>query len=507
MPDSSATAASVSRMEARNQEASSILLHGGTIIAFDDATQALKVLRGGSLLIVNDRIQTLYDPFPNNTTLPHDTHLVNCTNKIISPGFVDTHHHGWQTTMRTIGANTNLPGYFAGSLSEYGAMELAGPDDVYIGQLMGFLESMNAGTTTTLDHAHGTWGDASADAGMKGSIDSGARVFFAHTVHPLKNNYTIAQQVAKLKCFARERVFAGTNVELGLAYDYWGDGSADDVNQLVEAIKTTNLSVITTHFLGGPWKFNNSPQLIHSYGLLNTSTPWVFSHASFVQPMDMYLLRSTNQYISTLAESESHYGHSNNKVEMILDQDSIGVDTHFTYSTDMMTQARMWLQTVRHRFYDDVVVNHWNVSKKSPMSVTQGFLLATRNGGLALRRPDLGVIKEGAKADIVVFDGMTPGLLGWVDPVAAIMLHSSVADIEHVIINGKFMKKNGKLTYPHYGDLKLKFLESSRRVQDRYKKATLPVLHGAYNEASMMEDPMEADVLRGEGTGYGVDFL
>ena len=75
------------------------------------------------------------------------------------------------------------------------------------------------------------------------------------------------------------------------------------------------------------------------------------------------------------------------------------------------------------------------------MSVNQAFLLATRNGGLALKRPDLGVIAPGAKADIVVFKGDSPNMIGWVDPVAAVILHSNVGDVEHVLVNGQFKKK------------------------------------------------------------------
>ena len=74
------------------------------------------------------------------------------------------------------------------------------------------------------------------------------------------------------------------------------------------------------------------------------------------------------------------------------------------------------------------------------MSVNQAFMLATCNGGLALRRPNLNVIAKGAKADIVVWDGMSPGLLGWDDPVEAIIFHPHVDDIKHVLVDGTFVK-------------------------------------------------------------------
>lgn len=107
---------------------------------------------------------------------------------------------------------------------------------MYIGQLTGLLEALNAGVTTTLDHAHGVWGDDTADAGLGASMDSGARVFHAHVIHALANNYTIADQITKLRSFA-ERDFSNTSVELGLAYDGWVSDPASEIAQVIDAVR------------------------------------------------------------------------------------------------------------------------------------------------------------------------------------------------------------------------------------------------------------------------------
>ncbi len=102
------------------------------------------------------------------------------------------------------------------------------------------------------------------------------------------------------------------------------------------------------------------------------------------------------------------------------------------------------------------------------MTVEDAFLLATRQGGRALRRNDLGVIKKGAKADIIVFDGDTPNMAGWTDPVAAVMLHANVGDIRHVLVGGEFRKRDGKLILQNGGEwpeFQAKFAEIARRIQ------------------------------------------
>ncbi|KAH7126473.1 amidohydrolase [Dactylonectria estremocensis] len=485
---------------------SSVLLRGGTIIGFDEATNSLNVVRNGSLLITNDRITSIFTGNQTPLRASNDTQVIDVTNQIITPGFVDTHRHGWQTAFRTIGSNTSLAEYFS-RYGEYAAAGLLSADDVYIGQLAGLYEALNAGVTTTLDHAHHTWSDETAEAGLRGSIDSGARVFWSYAFHNV-TNYTVSQQLENFRDIATKAEFDGTATSLGIAFDFFGpDPVLKDVNAVVDIAKEFNVSVITTHSLQGPWGITNSPEDLHAVGALNTSIPVVISHASFLTYQGASLLRSTNQHISITPESEMHYGHTHPHSHLIQDQGSLGVDTHFTYSTDILTQARIWLQSTRRLLYQQVLAN-WRVPTTTPMTANQAFLLATRNGGLALRRPDLGVITEGAKADVIVWDGESPALLGWVDPVAAVILHASVGDVKHVLVDGKFVKKDRKLMSPDYSDIKTRFLNSARKIQQTWHDTPFPALKGEFSSSgALYEAPLSVDVLAGDETGYGTTFI
>ncbi|WYZ38403.1 hypothetical protein EsH8_III_000317 [Colletotrichum jinshuiense] len=483
----------------------SILLQGGTIIAFDETSNSLNVIRNGSLLITDDRITSIYTADQTLPQASNDTQVVDATNKIITPGFVDTHRHGWQTAFKTVGSNTSLAEYFT-RYGEYAAAGLLSAEDVYIGQLAGLYEALNAGVTTTLDHAHHTWSDETSEAGLKGSIDSGARVFWSYAFHNV-TNYTISQQLVNFRDIATKAEFDGTATSLGIACDLFGPNPVlADVNAIIDLAKEFNVSVITTHNLQGPWGYTNSPEDVHALGVLNTSIPVVFSHASFLTYQGASLLRSTNQHISITPESEMHYGHTHPHSHLIQDQGSLGVDTHFTYSTDILTQARLWLQSTRRLLYQQVLAN-WRVPTTTPMTVNQAFLLATRNGGLALRRPDLGVITEGAKADVIVWDGESPALLGWIDPVAAVILHASVGDVEHVVVDGKFVKKDRKLVAPDYTDIKTRFLDSARKIQQTWREIPFVALEGEFSTSGApYEAPLTVDVLAGDETGYGTSF-
>jgi hypothetical protein len=202
----------------------------------------------------------------------------------------------------------------------------------------------------------------------------------------------------------------------------------------------------------------------------------------------------------------SHYGAGPQTTYHVQDQAAPGVDTHSTFFADIITQARIWLQTVRRTLYVQVL-DKWNVPTNNPISVNQAFLLATRHRGLALRWQDIGVLVEGARADMVIFNGDSLGLLGWVDPVAAAVLHSHVGDIEHVLVKGRFVKRDGKLAVENYAGIQQRFLKSARRLQQLWKETPYLVLKGAFTDISDYENVEEADTLRGDGTGYGTNAL
>lgn len=192
----------------------------------------------------------------------------------------------------------------------------------------------------------------------------------------------------------------------------------------------------------------------------------IFSHASYLTESDIQTLRKYDLFISITPESECQYGHGQTTGHLISDQASLGVDTTWTFSGDMLGQTRLWLQIVRRTLYDKTLQSGL-LPNANPMAVEQAFLLATRQGGRALRRDDIGSIKVGAKADLVVFNGDGPNMLGWSDPIAAVVLHANVGDIEHVVVDGEWRKRDFQLVNMKvpWTEVRARFLAAAKRIQ------------------------------------------
>ncbi|CAI6038056.1 unnamed protein product [Clonostachys chloroleuca] len=254
-------------------EASSKLFEGATIISFDDDTNSINVIRNGSLLVIDDRIAGLCASSELLNT-PPDAETVNVSGQIITPGFIDTHRHEWSTAWKTIISNTTLLEFF---VRYRDAAPLLGftPDDVYLSKLAGLYETVNAGVTTTLDHAYHNWSPSSGWADYNASIDSGVRVFWAYSVQNASaTNYTVSNQFVIFQEMAEyTATLKSSPVQLGIAYDGWApNGNTAEAQRVADLAKQYNVWVVTTHAVG-----DESAEL----------------------------LRSSNQYISITPESEA----------------------------------------------------------------------------------------------------------------------------------------------------------------------------------------------------------
>ncbi|KAJ7158064.1 hypothetical protein C8R46DRAFT_1110887 [Mycena filopes] len=489
------------------------LLRGGTFITYSDSTSNLEIITEGAMLF-NDTIiaisQTI-DGLDSQSQSLSGVQIVNTTGKIISPGFIDTHRHSWQTAMRTLGPNLQLENYFWLFGTTGPAPLIFSPDDIHTASLMGTLEALNAGTTTSIDFAHVTWTRAHAQAALQGVIDSGARVWWCYNVGAVVisgDPYTLntsapIDQLAHIRELAVNSPFNKGLVTLGIAAD-------PPTTEIVETALNSSINLITAHVVEGPFPFgggviSQTNNLTPGSPTLNLSLAFVFAHASQFTTAEARLLREFNQYVSITPESEMHYGHGHPASYLIQDQAALGVDTHFTFSIDIIAQMRIWLQSTRLGLYQETL-DGFKIPSNTPMTVRQAFLLGTRNGGLAIKRPDLGVLKEGAKADVLVFSTDAIGLVGWSDPVAAIVLHSNVADIEDIYVDGALVKKGGKLVVDWEGEgFGDKLRASAIKFRDAFAKTNTTTFEvgvkGSLTDQDF-QDPFQVDVIRGDGTGF-----
>lgn len=218
----------------------------------------------------------------------------------------------------------------------------------------------------------------------------------------------------------------------------------------------------------------------------------LLSHNNNPTPPDARLVADKNVKISSTPGTELQMGHGNPVClrEDFYAQSSLGIDCHSVCSAYMPAQMMLALQWARARRHEDLESqDKW--SSDVGFSASSVFNLGTIHGARAIGMEDtVGSLAVGKKADLVIFDCNTPSMVVAAerDPVAAIVLHSTVRDVNTVIIDGVLRKKDGILQpilapedisakvergeKIEWKDIVPRVMEVSRRI-DEQKKGTV----------------------------------
>ncbi|KAF7337821.1 Metallo-dependent hydrolase [Mycena venus] len=436
---------------------SSILLSNGTVLLHDEQDHVNPVKT--DILIVDNKIANIAP----SISPPTDAINIDCTGKILSPGFIDTHHHLWQTQLKGRHADDLFLDYMVkGENFEDGSnwnfvYALFGVEDVFLGQLGGCMEAIDAGTTMVVDHAHMNYSAKHSSSALSATVASGIRSYFCYNPVPQPPAASLAPfsfgsnaaewSTKQLADLAASQPFGNGRVRLGLAFDAFYLPK-EFVVSLYERARGLGVKLFTSHNLTNVgFGAHSWVNLLDSYGLLQGD--FLLSHMNQATPEEAAKLVAKGVHISSTPETELQVAIGSpvcfrpdlHKIS------SLGIDCHTNNSGDILSQMRLALQSARST-YNQQFIEQGKVPRAVNATALQAFNLGTIMGARAVgMEAEIGSIAVGKLADIVIFDARSPSMICGAehDPVAAIVLHASVRDIETVIVDGQIRKREGKL--------------------------------------------------------------
>lgn len=399
--------------------------------------------------------------------------IIDLSNKIVLPGFVNTHHHFYQTLTRNVKIVQSAK-LFDWLVNLYEIWKNIDEEASYVSAAIAASEMALSGVTTSSDmlYLYPKGKNALFDEEVKGVSHVGLRF------HPTRGSMSMSKKDGGLPpdsvvqnedeiLSEYERViskyhdrskYAMTRVALAPCSPFSVTESLMiktlEIANKYDVLLHTHLAETQDEEKFCLEKFGLRPvDYMEKIGWLNPRV-W-FAHTVHVSDMDISKMRQNDVGISHCPSSNMRLGSGIAPILKMSDMRiSLGVDGSASNDTsNMILEARnaMLLQRVKY-----------GANAMSPREV---LWIASNGGARVLRMDDyIGTIEVGKAADIIAFDMNKIEFAGGLDdPVGAVIM-CDAKSVDFNMVNGKFIVREGHLNVSDIDYLVKRQNEISRKL-------------------------------------------
>jgi 5-methylthioadenosine/S-adenosylhomocysteine deaminase len=453
------------------------VIRGGSVMTMDESlgnfAQADVLVEGKKILAVGPNL---------NASGP----TIDASGAIVMPGFIDTHHHQFETALRSFLADGVLINDGSGSVSgsttyfEFILLKFAPvyrPQDVYINELFGGLSQLDNGVTTVHDVSQIHHSPQHSDAAIQALIDTGRRAAFGYFesagaailgTNP-GNKYPDDAFRIKSQWFSSTdqlvTMIMGGEVYLPKYEKAWNIGRQLGLQ-------------IAAHILS-PFSITPTLDLLAKNqggdtGTLGLGSDNLFIHMTGQSDFAWKMVQERGAQVSIAFPIEMNMRHGIPPIIKMQQlglaagtpfEPSLSVDVECTMTADFFTQMRVamnmqrmvvnqmileqkgttQIEVANDAFYPP---NQWPKPAGTPPLLTTRDVLryATINGAKALRLENkVGTLTPGKEADIIVLDATALNVAPLNQVPGAVVSLMDRTNVETVIVAGKVRKWRGQL--------------------------------------------------------------
>lgn len=415
-----------------------------------------EALRGYDMLIENN-IVTKIDKNIDFSRAREDR-VIDCSTHVVVPGFVNTHHHFYQTLTR------NLPAVQDAKLFDwlvylYEIWKNLDGDAIYYSSQLAMGELLKTGCTTATDHHYvyprnvkddimGLQFKAADDVGMRFSPTRGS-MSLSKKDGGLPPDSVVQTDDEILKDSERVINQYHDNSEFSMRKIALAPCSPFSVTEdlMKESVKLARKHGVKLHTHLAETKDENDfcvemygrrpLKLMEDTGFIGEDV-W-YAHGIHFNDDELKLLSETKSHISHCPSSNMRLGSGICRVTEMLPTDinvGIGVDGSASNDTsDMLGEMRNALLLQRVHYGSGAV------------KTRDIFKMASENGAKLLNFEKVGQLQEGWAADMAIFNINKMEYAGSLsDPLAALIFSGYNHGTDYTIVNGRVAVENGRLT-------------------------------------------------------------
>jgi len=438
-----------------------------------------EILENSNILVEGNRIVSI-EPSGDIGSEEEEGINIDASECLVLPGFVNTHHHLYQTLFRNVPLVQNAP-LFDWLTNLYDAWRWIDPEAVRISALVGLGELLLSGCTTSTDHFYlfpaSQPGDI-IDSTIAASEELGIRF------HPTRGGMSLGRssgglppdevvQDEKTILADYERVLAEHHDPDPLSMCRIGLAPCSPFSVTERLMRETAAFarehglLLHTHLAE---TLDEERFCLERYGkrplALMETMDWVgpdvwFAHAVHMNREEIRRMSETGTAVAHCPGSNMRLGSGTAPVpDMLKAGVTVGLAVDGSASNDSSNMLReLSLCLLAHRA----------AGGPDAMTAYDVLYTATMGGAKLLgREKEIGSLEPGKAADIIVIDMNKIGFAGSLhDPAAALVFCAGTDRVTHSIVNGAVAVENGRLTGGDEANITARANEAAGKILKR----------------------------------------
>ncbi len=436
---------------------SEFVIRGATVITMDPGIPDLATgdihVRDGAIVAVGAHVEA------------PGIEVIDGTGKIAMPGLVDTHWHMWGSVARNMAGEDNNHGYFVFARAVGRVFK---PEDNARGVRLSLAEAIHGGITTVHNWSHNIISPDYADAEIEAHRAFGVRALFGY-------GYAgVAMQNAPVDLADLPRVkaayFAGGDglLTLGMCSRGPESNSLEITQREWKAARDLGLR-ISAHVGTNAFRVKQTPaiRILSEAGLLGPDILVVHDTVASDEDIGMLARSGTFVSMSPLTEMRTGFG-----IPPVLRMLNAGVPIALSIDTTVLS-GNADLFTIMKALQN---VGDGSAPSEFALPPRKVLEMATIGGARALGIADrTGSLTPGKRADIALLRAGDINMGPSNDPVRMIVQSAQPANVEATIVDGRFLKRDGKLV----GIDTRKLLADASETMDRVRQGIDKLLNDA----------------------------